>query len=61
SDAGAIETTARKEGDYYILNGTKQWITNGGEAGIYTVFAMTDKTKGARGCSCFIVEKDTPG
>nr|MDK2850869.1 hypothetical protein [Candidatus Cloacimonadota bacterium] len=61
SDAGGIETTARKEGDYYILNGTKQWITNGGEAGIYTVFAMTDKTKGARGCSCFIVEKDTPG
>ena len=61
SDAGAIETTARKEGDYYILNGTKQWITNGGEAGIYTVFAMTDKTKGPRGCSCFIVEKDTPG
>ncbi len=61
SDAGAIETTARKEGDHYILNGTKQWITNGGEAGIYTVFAMTDRTKGARGCSCFIVEKDTPG
>jgi len=61
SDAGAIETTARKEGDNYILNGTKQWITNGGEAGINTVFAMTDKEKGARGCSCFIVEKDTPG
>ncbi len=61
SDAGAIETTARKDGDNYILNGTKQWITNGGEAGIYTVFAMTDKTKGARGCSCFIVEKGTPG
>lgn len=61
SDAGAIETTARKDGDNYILNGTKQWITNGGEAGIYTVFAMTDRTKGARGCSCFIVEKDTPG
>lgn len=61
SDAGAIETTARREGDHYILNGTKQWITNGGEAGIYTVFAMTDKTKGARGCSCFIVEKGTTG
>ncbi len=61
SDAGAIETTARKDGDYYILNGTKQWITNGGEAGIYTVFAMTDRSKGARGASCFIVEKDTPG
>jgi alkylation response protein AidB-like acyl-CoA dehydrogenase len=61
SDAGAIETTARKDGDNYILNGTKQWITNGGEAEIYTVFAMTDKTKGARGCSSFIVEKGTPG
>jgi alkylation response protein AidB-like acyl-CoA dehydrogenase len=61
SDAGAIETTARKEGDTYVLNGTKQWITNGGEADIYTVFAMTDKNKGARGCSCFVVEKGTPG
>ena len=61
SDAGAIETTARKEGDHYILNGTKQWITNGGEAEIYCVFAMTDKNRGARGCSCFIVEKGTPG
>ena len=61
SDAGAIETTATKDGDYYIINGTKQWITNGGEADIYTVFAMTDKTKGARGASAFIVEKDTPG
>lgn len=61
SDAGGIETTAVQDGDYFILNGTKQWITNGGEAEIYTVFAMTDKTKGARGASCFIVEKDTPG
>ncbi|MDZ4121666.1 MAG: acyl-CoA dehydrogenase family protein [Candidatus Cloacimonadaceae bacterium] len=61
SDAGAIETTARKDGDKYILNGTKQWITNGGEAEIYTVFAMTDKSKGARGASCFVVEKGTPG
>lgn len=61
SDAGAIQTTAARDGDHYILNGTKQWITNGGEADIYTVFAMTDKTKGARGASCFIVEKGTPG
>jgi len=61
SDAGALETTADKDGDFYVLNGTKQWITNGGEADIYTVFAMTDKTKGARGCSCLIVEKGTPG
>lgn len=61
SDAGAVETTAVKDGDYYILNGTKQWITNGGEAHIYTVFASTDRSKGARGLSAFIVEKDTPG
>ena len=61
SDAGAVETTATPDGDSYILNGTKQWITNGGEADIYTVFAMTDKTKGARGCSCFIVEKGSEG
>ena len=61
SDASAIKTTARKEGDYYILNGTKHFITNGGEAEIYTVIAMTDKTKGARGASAFIVEKGTPG
>ncbi|MFA6609866.1 MAG: acyl-CoA dehydrogenase family protein, partial [Candidatus Omnitrophota bacterium] len=57
SDAGSIKTTARKEGDYYILNGTKQWITNAGEAEVYTVIAITDKTKGARGASAFIVEK----
>ena len=61
SDAGNIQTTARKEADHYVLNGTKQWITNGGEAQIYTVIAMTDKAKGARGASAFIVEKDTAG
>jgi len=61
SDAGSIKTTAKKDGDNYILNGTKQWITNGGEADIYTVIAMTDKSKGARGASAFIVDKDTPG
>jgi butyryl-CoA dehydrogenase len=61
SDAGGIQTTARREGGEYVLNGTKQWITNGGEAGIYTVIALTDKGKGARGFSAFIVEKDTPG
>ncbi|HHU62875.1 MAG TPA: acyl-CoA dehydrogenase [Clostridiales bacterium] len=61
SDAAGIQTTATKDGDYYILNGTKQWITNGGEADIYTVIAATDKTKGSRGFSAFIVEKDTPG
>jgi alkylation response protein AidB-like acyl-CoA dehydrogenase len=61
SDAAGIRTTAVQDGDEYVLNGTKQWITNGGEAQIYTVFAMTDKAKGARGASCFVVEKDTPG
>jgi alkylation response protein AidB-like acyl-CoA dehydrogenase len=61
SDVGAMATTARKEGDTYVLNGTKQWISNGGEAEIYTVFAMTDKNKGPRGCSVFVVEKGTPG
>lgn len=61
SDAGSIKTTAKKDGDHYVLNGTKQWITNGGEAEIYTVIAMTDKAKGARGASAFIVEKNTPG
>ena len=61
SDAGAVATIAKKDGDYYILNGTKQWITNGGEAEVYTVIAVTDKTKGSRGASAFIVEKGTPG
>jgi butyryl-CoA dehydrogenase len=61
SDAGSIRTTAVKRGDKYILNGTKQWITNGGEADTYTVFAVTDKNRGARGVSCFIVEKGMPG
>jgi alkylation response protein AidB-like acyl-CoA dehydrogenase len=61
SDAAGIQTTAVKDGDEYVLNGTKQWITNGGEADIYTVIACTDRSKGARGFSAFIVEKGTPG
>ena len=61
SDAGGIETTAERDGDFYTLNGTKQWITGGGEADIYTVFAMTNKAKGPRGASCFIVEKGMEG
>ena len=61
SDAGGIRTTAKKDGDSYILNGTKQWITNGGEADIYTIFAMTNPNKGVRGASAIIVEKGTPG
>ncbi len=61
SDAGGIQTTAVKDGDTYILNGTKQWITNGGEADIYSVIAMTDRSRGPRGASAFVVEKGTPG
>jgi alkylation response protein AidB-like acyl-CoA dehydrogenase len=61
SDAGAIETTAVKDGDEYILNGTKQWITNAGEADIYTVIASTNRKRGARGLTAFVVEKGTPG
>ena len=61
SDAGAIRTTAARATDGYVLNGTKQWITNGGEAEIYSIIAMTDRSKGPRGASALIVEKGTPG
>jgi len=61
SDAAAVKTRAIKEGNYYIINGTKQWITNGGEAEIYTVFVVTRPEKGARGISALIVEKGTKG
>jgi alkylation response protein AidB-like acyl-CoA dehydrogenase len=61
SDAGNIKTTAEKVEGGYVLNGTKQFTTNGGEAEIYTVIALTDKTRGARGASAILVEKDTPG
>ncbi|MFN4196594.1 MAG: acyl-CoA dehydrogenase family protein [Caldimicrobium sp.] len=61
SDAFAIKTTAKKDGDFYILNGVKQWITNGGIADIYVVIALTDPAKGPRGASAFILEKGDPG
>jgi alkylation response protein AidB-like acyl-CoA dehydrogenase len=61
SDAGGTRTTAVLDGNEYVINGTKQWITNGGEAEIYTVIAMTNPAKGSRGASAFIVEKGTPG
>lgn len=61
SDAGAVETTAVKDGNEYILNGTKQWITNAEVAGVYTIIASTNRTRGARGLTAFIVDKDTPG
>ena len=61
SDAAGIKTTAKPDGDSYVINGTKQWITNGGEASIYTVVALTDPTRGVRGTSAILVEKGTPG
>ncbi|ATF16050.1 acyl-CoA dehydrogenase [Brevibacillus brevis X23] len=61
SDASSIRTTAVKKGDEYILNGNKVFITNGGEADTYIAFAVTDSTKGTKGISAFIVDKDTPG
>ena len=61
TDAAGQQTTAVLDGDYYILNGTKIFITNAGEADIYVIFAMTDKSKGTHGISAFIVEKDYEG
>ena len=61
SDAAGIRTEARKVGDDYVLNGTKQWITNGGEAEIYSVIAMTDRGKGGRGATAFVLEKGMEG
>jgi len=61
SDAGSIKTTAKRTADGYILNGAKRFITNGGEAEVYTVIALTDKERGPRGASAFLVEKDMPG
>ncbi len=61
SDAAGAQTTAVKEGDEWVLNGTKQFITSGSIADVVVVMAMTDKEKGARGISAFIVEEDNPG
>lgn len=61
TDASRQQTTAVLDGDYYILNGSKIFITNGGVADIFIVFAMTDKSKGTRGITAFIVEKDFEG
>ena len=55
SDAAGIKTTAKQEADSYVINGTKQWITNGGEASIYTVVALTDPERGVRGSSAILV------
>jgi len=61
SDAGSLKTRAVKKDDHYVLNGSKMFITNGGEADVYIVFASTDPSKGTYGISAFIVDKDTPG
>ena len=61
SDATHQRTTAEDKGDYYLLNGTKNWITNGGTASVYLVMAQTDPAKGAKGINTFIVEKSWPG
>jgi alkylation response protein AidB-like acyl-CoA dehydrogenase len=61
SDVASLETTARLDGENYILNGTKRFITNAGEAGVYVVFAYTNKELKHKGISAFIVERDTPG
>ncbi|NWG00335.1 MAG: acyl-CoA dehydrogenase family protein [Thermoanaerobaculaceae bacterium] len=61
SDAFAMRTRAVRDGCDYVLTGTKQWITNGGEADFYTVIAMTDPSRGGRGATAFLVEADRPG
>lgn len=61
SDAFALQTKAEDKGDHYVLNGRKLWITNGNEAGIFVVFATLDPSKGYKGITAFIVEKDFPG
>jgi alkylation response protein AidB-like acyl-CoA dehydrogenase len=61
SDATSQSTTAIDKGDYYLLNGTKNWITNGGSADVYLVIAQTDRSKGHKGINAFIVEKSWEG
>ena len=61
TDLESIQTTAKKEKDHYILNGTKTWITNAPVADFFTVLAYTDKSKGLKGVNFFLIEKDTPG
>lgn len=61
SDATSQRTTAEDKGDHYLLNGTKNWITNGSSASVYLVMAQTDASKGSKGINVFIVEKNWPG
>ena len=61
SDAASMSTTAVEDGDYYVLNGSKMWITNAGVADVALIFAKTDKNAGAKGITAFLVDKGTPG
>jgi alkylation response protein AidB-like acyl-CoA dehydrogenase len=61
SDASAIESYAVRDGDHYVLHGAKNWVTNGERAGLYLIFAKTDRAAGSHGISAFLVERDTPG
>jgi len=61
SDAAALTTSARREGESYIVNGSKMWVTSAGVADVYAVMVKTDPAAGAHGITCLIVEKDTPG
>jgi butyryl-CoA dehydrogenase len=61
TDAGSQKTVAVKDGDSYVINGSKVFTTNGGQAGVYVAFAMTDPSAGAKGITCFLVEDKTPG
>lgn len=61
SDAFALKTRADKKGDYYVINGSKSWITNAGHAGLFVVFANVDISSGYKGITAFAVDRDTPG
>lgn len=61
SDAFALKTTAKKDGDHYVINGSKLWITNSEQAGVFIVFANVDLSQGYRGITTFIIDKGTPG
>jgi hypothetical protein len=61
SDAAAIAAVAVRAGEHYVLNGSKNWVTNGQQAGVFLIFAKTDPAAGSKGISCFIVERNTPG
>jgi butyryl-CoA dehydrogenase len=61
SDSAALETSAASDGQHYVVNGTKAWVSNGGQADVYVVFCRTDKSSKHRGISCLLVDRDTPG